>query len=263
MILGMVRARLGRAMLKLVQAFVPTLPSTEEAGQTQLSGLGKSAGGPQAEHRASELIAATGQGSMAIAPDAVRAELGVEVRARMLTQARDELTAKVETLTQAIMELGHENLSVQTSDLRIVPLYDEPMEGQPSKIAGYRARNTLMITLRNVPPASLGAEAATIIDAGVSAGANIVEGVSFFLSDPQQVQGQALAMAIADAERNANIMANSAGVSITALHDINGISDRPGPILFNEDLALRSMARIEPGEVSIMATVAVRYHFAR
>lgn len=264
----MIRSRLGKTLLSLVSILAPSLSSTahahEDAGQTSpATTTPKGVGVVLMEDRVSELITTSGQATVVSQPDAFRTELGVEVRVRMLTQAREELAQKMDKLTQAIKALGRENLTMQTSQFSVVPLYDDPSEGKPSRIVGYRARSTMSITMQDVDPTKLGVEAATVVDAGVDAGANIVEGLSFFLSHPERARARALELAIADAEHQAKVMAASAGLRIGPVHDVNGTPDRPGPIFFSDEIALRAMAKIEPGNVTTSASVQVRYHFNR
>jgi len=143
------------------------------------------------------------------------------------------------------------------------PLFDEPGAGKAPRIVGYRARGTLSITIQDVDPAKLGTETATIVDTGVKSGANIVEGVTFFLSHPDRGRARALEMAMNDAESQAKVLAASAGVRLGSVHDVTGPSERSGPILYREDFGLSALAKIEPGNVTTTADVHVRYHFIR
>jgi len=270
MSIQMLRSRLGKTLLSLVSILAPTLAGNAQAAHESSQGApaatqvqAKDVGVVLMEDRVAELITTGGQGVVVSQPDALRAELGVEVRVRLLTQARDELALKIEKLTQALKALGRENLTLQTSQLSVVPLYDEPAAGKPSRIVGYVARSTLLVTLQEVDPLKLGAEAAAILDAGVNAGANVVEGLSFYLSHPERARARALELAIADAEHQAKIMAASAGLRIGPVHDVNGSPERSSPIFFGDDFALRAMPKIEPGSVSTSASVQVRYHFFR
>ena len=270
MSIQMVRSRLGKTLLSLVSILSPSLSGTAEAAEgasqstpTAAQVQAKGVGVVLMEDRVSELITTSGQAVVVSQPDALRAEMGIEVRVRLLTQARDELSIKIEKLTQAMKALGRDKLALQTSQLSVTPLFDEPAEGKASRIVGYRARSTLTITLQEVDPAKLGAEAAVILDAGVNAGANVVEGLSFFLSHPERARTRALELAIADAEHQAKTMAASAGVRIGPVHDVNGVPERSSPIFFGDDYALRAMPKIEPGSVSTTASVQVRYHFVR
>jgi uncharacterized protein YggE len=271
MSIQMIRSRVGKTLLSVVAVLAPTLSlrstahADEDASQskpTTTPALPKGLGVVLMEDRVAELITTSGQATVVSQPDAFRAELGVEVRARLLTQVREELTAKMDKLTQAMKALGRENLALQTSQFTVMPLF-ETAEGKEPRIIGYRARSTLSMTLQDVDPTKLGAEAATIVDAGVDAGANIIEGLSFFLSHPEKARARALELAIADAEHQAKILAASAGVRVGVVHDVSGTPERPSPIIFNEDFALRAMAKIEPGNVTTSATVQVRYHFVR
>lgn len=269
MAMQLITSRIGKTLLNIVSVFAPTLSNAAQAGE-DMGQAATATGAPSKvratvllEHRLSELITTSGQATVVSQPDALRVDLGVEVRARMLTQARDELATKVEQLTQAMKALGRENLTMQTSEIRISPLYDESEEAQLPRIVGYRARNTMTITLEDVDPAKVGAEAVVIVDTGVDAGANIVEGLSFFLSHPEQARERALKLAVADAERSAKTMAEAAGLRIDAVHDVNGTPERPMPIMFSDELALRASLKIEPGEVTTTANVTVRYHFTR
>ena len=271
MSIQMIRSRIGKTLLSFVAVLAPTLSLGSTAHADEGASQSKPATTPTLpkglavvlmEDRVAELITTTGQATVVSQPDAFRAELGVEVRARMLTQVREELMTKIDKLTQALKALGRENLTLQTSQFTVMPLF-EATEGKEPRIIGYRARSTLSITMQDVDSAKLGAEAATIVDAGVDAGANIVEGLSFFLSHPEKARARALELAIADAEHQAKIMAASTGLRVGVVHDVSGSPERPSPIVFNEDFAIRAMAKIEPGSVTTSATVQVRYHFVR
>ncbi|HMY14780.1 MAG TPA: SIMPL domain-containing protein [Polyangium sp.] len=270
MSIQMIRSRLGKTLLGLVSMLAPTLSSSAQAddGATQVAPPAttmqpKGAGVVLVEDRVSELITTSGQATVVSIPDALRAELGVEIRVRTLTQARDELTLKIEKVAQAVKSLRRENLTLQTSQFSVSPIFDEAAQGKAPRIVAYRAKTTLTITLLEVDPAKLGAEAAAIVDTGVHAGANIVDGVAFFLSHPERARARALELAIQDAEHQAKIMASSAGLRVGPVHDVNGSPERTDPILFRQEMALRAMPNIEPGTISTTASVQVRYHFAR
>jgi uncharacterized protein YggE len=265
----MIRSRIGKTLLSFVSILAPTITVTAHADESATQNAptttaqSKGVGVVLMEDRVSELITTHGQATIASPPDAMRAEIGVEVRARLLSQAHDELSLKLEKLSQAIKALKRENLSLQTSELSVTPLFDEPAEGKAARIVGYRARSTLSITLQDVDPAKLGAETASIVDTGVKAGANVIEGVSFFLSHPDRIRARALEVAMNDAESQAKVLAASAGVRMGSVHDVLGPSDRSGPILYRDDFAIGALAKIEPGKVTTTVNVQVRYHFIR
>jgi len=216
------------------------------------------------EEQLTELITVHGQGQIVAKPDAMRAELGVEVRAKTLDLAQAELARKMAQVTSAIEKLGLEGLTMQTATLQLQPIQDEPATGRAPKIVGYRAQNTLSITLRIAAAEELGTQAAKVVDAGVSAGANVVQGLSFFLARPEEAQARALHLAAASAERNAKILATSSGVLLGRLHSLDAAQGRVSPIFLREDLAsLKLATTLEPGDLTITATVTAQFHFSK
>ncbi|MDC0749347.1 SIMPL domain-containing protein [Polyangium mundeleinium] len=253
-----------------VLSFVSPSASAQAKAEEKSSGAGAQEGAKgQAslllQEQLTELITTSGQGQIVAKPDAMRAELGVEVRAKTLEQAQAELARKMEHVTSAIEKLGLEGLTLQTATLQIQPLHDEPKAGRAAQIVGYRAQNTLSITLRPAEVTELGTQAAKLVDAGVGAGANVVQGISFFLARPEEAQAKALHLAAVDAERNAKILAATSGVRLLGLHSLDGSQGRLSPIFLDAGIAATSLkieTTIEPGELTITATVAARYHFS-
>ncbi|MDI3286021.1 SIMPL domain-containing protein [Polyangium sp. 15x6] len=217
------------------------------------------------QEQLTEFITTSGQGEIVAKPDAMRAELGVEVQAKTLDQAQSELARKMALVTSAIEKLGLEGLTLQTTTLQIYPVHDKPEANRAPRIVGYRAQNTLSITLRLADAQALGGQAAKVIDAAVGAGANVVQGISFFLARPEEAQAKALHLAAVDAERNAKILAASSGVRLLGLHSLDGSQGRLSPIWLDAGIAKASLelkTTVEPGELTITATVTARYHFS-
>jgi len=262
-------SRLAGAALGVL-SFVSPSASAQAKAEEKSSGVGtqESAKGQASillQEQLTELITTSGQGQIVAKPDAMRAELGVEVRAKTLEQAQSELARKMAHVTSAIEKLDLEGLTLQTAALQIQPLHDEPKAGHAAQIVGYRAQNTLSITLRPAEVTELGTQAAKLVDAGVGAGANVVQGLSFFLARPEEAQAKALHLAAVDAERNAKILAATSGVRLLGLHSLDGSQGRLSPIFLDAGIAatsLRIATKIEPGELTITATVTARYHFS-
>jgi uncharacterized protein len=258
-------SRLAGLALGLVSSIVPGVASADKPAARATSGIGEksSLGSVVLEERLTELITTSGEGAISLQPDAVRLELGVDVLAKTAAQARNELARKMERLTKAIQALEEQGLVVQTALLRLEPVLSEAQPGKPSRITGYRGQNSVSLTLREVSPAELGERAARLVDAGVTGGANVVGGISFFLSRPNVAQAMALRLAIEDAERNAKTMAAASGVSLGKLHSMEGGPERVGRFLMSESFAKAVETTIEPGEIKISASVTARFHFMK
>lgn len=211
-----------------------------------------------------ELVTTNGQGLVVAAPDATRVELGVEVQAKTAELSRNLLARRMENVSRAIGAVGEKSLVMQTSQLDLQPVYSEAKGDRPARLLGYRARNTLALTLKNVTPSELGARAARLVDAGVSGGANVVSDISFFLSRPEEARAQALKLAALDAQKNAQILASSLGLRIERLHSMEGSPGRGGPLVgFERAAKIASSTTIEPGEITISASVTARFHFSQ
>ncbi|MDI1476904.1 SIMPL domain-containing protein [Polyangium sp. y55x31] len=261
--------RLAGAALGILSFVFPSASSAVKAEEKGSGAAAQEGGKAQTnivlQEQLTELITSSGRGEIVAKPDAMRAELGVEVQAKTLDQAQSELARKMANVTSAIEKLGLDGLTLQTATLQIQPVQGKPEAGRAPKIVGYRAQNTLSITLRLAKAGELGSQAAKLIDAGVGAGANVVQGISFFLARPEEAQAKALHLATVDAERNAKILAASSGVRLLGLHSLDGSQGRLSPIFLDVDIAKASLelsTTVEPGELTITATVAARYHFA-
>jgi hypothetical protein len=213
---------------------------------------------------ARERITTNGQGLVVAAPDATRVELGVEVQAKTAELARNQLARRMESVSRAIGTVGEKGLVMQTSQLDLQPIYSEAKGDRPAHLLGYRARNTLSLTLKNVTPSELGARAARLVDAGVSGGANVVSDISFFLSHPEEAQAKALKLAALDAQKNAQTLASALGLRIDRLHSMDGSPGRGGPLVaLTRAAKIAAPTTIEPGEITISANVTAQFHFSK
>jgi hypothetical protein len=271
MLLGRGSAVAGLAF-GLMSLVAPGMASKAEAAEQSKDGAQPAPGTQQqlAVEKLEEFISTTGQGELKVQPDSMRGEIGVEVQAKTLEGARAEQARKMTAILKALEDLGLANLETQTSQLHVFPVYEaQPPAGRTAKVVGFRARNSVRVTLLGSAPEQLGEQVASIVDAGVKAGANVVEGVSFFLAKPRGVQEKALTLAVQDAERNAQVMAKAAGVKAMRLHSLDGSPGFFSPI-FLERAAFAMSAGgadvatpVEPGEITISAQVTAKYHFAK
>jgi len=215
-------------------------------------------------------ISTQGYGELRVRPDSFRTRLGVEAQAETLEKARTEVNTRMQQVTQALNGLDIEGLTLQTETLQIFPVYDQPREGGDAPaIVGYRAVNSLSAELRGASREELGDLASRVVDAAVSAGANEVRGIEFFLEDASDARKKALQEAVNDAERNARAMAEAAQVELAGVKSIDGAPDQGGPLFRSFDLAAREAGAgapptpIETGETVISSRVTATFAFRR
>ena len=211
-------------------------------------------------------VKSQGYGEVRVRPDSLRAIVGVETEATTLDKARREVNTKMQEVIRAINALGLRGVTLQTQALQFFPVYDE--RAHPAKITGYKALNQITVTLRGAAPGDLGDLASQIIDAALKSGANRAGDVSFYLHDTAAAQAKALKAAVKDATRNAQTMAEAAGVRVIKLQSLEQ-EESFQPTVFRR-AALKRVARaapaatpVEAGEMVITSSVSADFVIAK
>ena len=158
-------------------------------------------------------VEVTGQGHVDAAPDFARLTLGVTTTGK---DARDALAANaksVNALVSLVKSEGVEAKDIQTSNLSLSPLMNNPRSGSDDerKIVGYTVSNMVTLTARDI--SKLGA----LVDKAVESGANAMYGISYGQNDPDALLDAARPKAVEDAKRKAEIFAKAAGAKIGRL----------------------------------------------
>jgi uncharacterized protein YggE len=160
----------------------------------------------------------------------------------------------------AVGKVGIRTNDIQTSRLTLNPVYAprSPEAAQAPRIVAYQASN--IVSVRIVDLSKVG----PVIDAGLKAGSNEVQGVVFSLRDDLAARQQALKEAVTEARRKAEVMAEALNVRLGPPHEVieNGVSFMP-----RSDYGGVAMARaadmaptpVSPGQLEIQANVTIRY----
>ncbi len=202
-------------------------------------------------------VSATGQAEAV--PDAARATLTIEVTdpasARSAQQAAAEATASV---LAALSAAGVADADIATQGLSVGPVYNYTSDGG-QQLTGYRASQTIEVTLRDL------ATAGATVDATVAAGGNAVrvDALAPYVTDPTvaaaQARAQAVELATAQAEQYAQLLDFTLG-PVASVSESSSTTPPP-PVPYAEDAALASekvSTPIEPGTtlVSVVLDVA-------
>jgi hypothetical protein len=207
-----------------------------------------------------QLIVVHGAGAAHVRPDSLRVDLGVEVRAATLDQAREQAGRTAGKVIDAVRATGIANLTLETKVLQVNPIYAPHRADQPPSIVGFAASNHVLVTLREAPVAELGDRGSRLIDAAMTAGANSIGGLDFFLADPAAAQDEALSAAVLDAQHDAEIIARAAGVTLGALR---GVETGSGGRIVPRSVTLESAVStpIEVEDLVVTSNVTARYAF--
>ena len=198
----------------------------------------------------SRTITVTASAEVEAVPDRAIVQMGVQNRASNAQAALTQNNTVMTQVVNALKGLGIPETDLQTSFVRLQPVYNTPGEDMPPQLAGFEATNIVRVELTDL------ARIAPAIDAAVTAGANQVLGIGFRVVNEDQVRQNAIRQAIAQARPKAEAAAAALGVT---LGDVDAMTElTPGAAPFASDAA-RADVPVLPGTVTLRVDVQVRY----
>ena len=148
------------------------------------------------------IVVVIGQGTTEAVPDQALTTVGVQVTRPSAQEAQAVAGTAMNRVVQQIIALGIPRERLQTVEISLSPQH-QPNSDQ---ISGYSALQRIRATVDDLNLVG------RVLDAAVSAGANLLDGVSFGLRDPAATRARALAAAVQDARATANALAGAAGI---------------------------------------------------
>ena len=200
-----------------------------------------------------------GHGEVQVAPDMAVVRLGAVAQAEKAESAQDRVNAAVQGLLKGLKAIGIPEERITTVELSITPVYGNQPPGPAgilpeSVIIGYRASNVVKVRIQDLHVIG------RVVDAGLAAGANRVEGISFGLKDDREHRRQALSLAAADARTKADAVAKAMGVQLVGVRSVSeGSGDLVRPMEATPRLTAMASAPIQPGQLQIKASLTVSY----
>jgi uncharacterized protein YggE len=203
-------------------------------------------------------ITVTGEGKVQGAPDVAMIQLGVSVLRPTVAEARAQAATALDAMINSMKANGVEEDDIQTSQLYISPEYD--YRNNETVLRGFRVTNSVSVKVRDIDTTS------KVVDDAVAAGGDDtqLQGISFTIDDPKELQKQAREAAIADARAKADTLAQAGGVSVGDPIVINEGSVYVPPIPYagreaaGADQAVPSTP-IEPGQLDVIVNVTVTW----
>jgi uncharacterized protein YggE len=196
-------------------------------------------------------IVVTGVGRVALRPDTGVIDVGVEARAARLADATAEVDRKMRDVLAAVKALGVRDGDVRTTVYAVEPIAEPRQAGSTgTRIVAYQVSNVVQVRARAVERLS------TIVDAAVTAGANVVRSIHFALDDPSRAESEARALAMRDATARARQIAAAAGVRLGRLLAVaEGTPVRPVARM----AVATSVGPVEPGQLEVTVSLEARY----
>ena len=211
------------------------------------------------------MLVVTGDGEVTATPDEAYVRLGIVRQAAAAQAAQDQANAVAQQILNEIKKLGVVPEKIQTARLVLSPVYAprSPESRDAPRIVAYNASNTVTVRLEDLSLVG------PVIDAGLKAGANQLEGVQFGLRNEMPSRQQALKQAVNEARGKAEAMAEALHVNLGEVLEVSeGPSISPR---FEAPLGGRVFAAaqadvatpVSPGQLDVSATVTIRYRISQ
>jgi uncharacterized protein YggE len=229
-------------LLALLQAGCSAIPTTARAT-------------PQAPLRS---ITVVGSGKTSLPPDLVWVNVGVDIAAETVSDAKAQVDRRMEAVTGALKEMNVAEKDIQTAYYSIdfereafLPVKEEALSQQAEGV--YRVSTMLKVTIRDIE------QLGQVLDAAVEAGANQMYGVNFSVSDPEKWEAETREKAMADAQARAEDLARLGGVE---LGEVLSISEVVGAVPAGaREVAMSAYGGggISPGELEFSTQLQVSF----
>lgn len=202
-----------------------------------------------------------GTGEAKATPDRALVYVGVQTKGRTAALAGAENARLATAILEAVRAAGIKREQIGTMNYSVNPTYRYFPDGRKPELTGYDATNTVRVEVRSLDLVG------KVIDASLGAGANNINGISFFASQLDSVKREALASATTNARLSAEVMAKAAGGSLGALLSLSSQSaesPQPFPVMA---MSMRAKAADEatpvvaPSEQTLTASVVGRWQF--
>ena len=213
------------------------------------------AGGPSAAAEETG-ITVRGTGRVEAVPDMATLNLGVSSEAGTAQEAMARNSDAMAAVLARLREGGIAERDLQTSGLRLSPRY-EPRPAQTApRVTGYVAQNLVTVRIRELD--RIGA----VLDAAVADGANTIHGLSFGVAEPQALEDEARREAVAAALRQAETLAEAAGVGLGGVRAMIEEGGGGRPVMMEARMAAADAVPIAEGEVTVEASVRMVFDIA-
>lgn len=205
-------------------------------------------------------LVTSGTGEAKVTPDRAAVMVNVQTRGAAAAAAASDNARRTAAVLDALGKLGLPKSQLSTEGYSVNPemVYGS---GQAPRVTGYVVTNTVRAETHR--PEQAGA----IIDAALGAGANMINGLSFYASSIDEARRTAISLAVASARADAEAMARAAGGSAGTLIELStqGPTVPPRPMYDISSMARKAEMAVptpvNPGEQTVNVFVSARWQF--
>jgi uncharacterized protein YggE len=199
-------------------------------------------------------IVTRGEASVKRAPDQAWVSIAAESRASTSAEAQRLAAEAMKSVDSALSRAGLTEAAIKTTGYSLQP--DMEYVNGRGRVRGYIARNQVEVRVDDLKKLS------AVIDAAGAAGATSMAGLRFDIKDRDNVEREAVRLAVEDAMARAKSIASGAGASLGPILRIEEQRDSP-PVQPMYRMATMSVAEvpaqtpISAGELEIRAQVTL------
>ncbi len=200
-------------------------------------------------------LVVTGMGMVDLIPDVAYIYAGVHTEDASVADAVSANNAKAQAVMAAFRRFGVEGKDIQTTNFSIWPQQQYDKDGQLTGTT-YAVDNTIYVTVRDLE--KLG----DLLEAGIEAGANSINGIQFDVADKSQSITQAREAAVTNARQQAEALAEATGVTLGDIQTISYYDNIPTPYTYTSSGKGGGGVMTVPvssGQMQITTTVTILY----
>jgi len=199
----------------------------------------------------------SGVGVVYLSPDVVYINIGVNTQNENAADAVSTNKEQTSAVIQAIKDFGVAEKDIRTTNFSIWANQQYDNFGQATGTT-YTVDNTVIVTMRNVD--KLG----DLLDDAIAAGANNIYSIQFDREDKDKANEEARALAVENAKKQAQDLADVSGVSLVDIQKISYYESGASQYFYGGkgggggDVA-NAAVPIQPGQLAVTVTVNMTY----
>lgn len=199
-----------------------------------------------------------GLGQSFLTPDIAYIYIGVQSQAATASEAVEENKTQTTSVIDALKQAGIAENDIRTTNFSIWPSQQYGPDGNATGTV-YIVDNSVYVTVRNLD--GLG----DLLDSAITAGANSINSIQFDVANKAEAVKEARTKAVEDAKKQAQELAEAAGLTLGDIQSINFYDNSPYPYAEGKGggggVAMDAAAAvpISPGQLTISVTVSLTY----
>ncbi len=174
-----------------------------------------------AEEQPQPSVSVSGSADLRLAPDMARVSMTASHRADSVAAAQQVVAETVNSVLKIAQDLGVEKTHINTTSASASPRYRWNEKEERQQLVGYEVSRDITIELLDL--AKLG----TLLEQAGEAGVSGMSPPVLDASEREAVHRQALKLAFANAQANAEVLAAAAGADLGRAQSITSSGSRP------------------------------------